>query len=371
MEYGDLILYCEVRWLSRGPVLSRFWKLKNIVHDFLKEKGELPEENALLCDEKWMFDLAFLVDITSHLNDLNSKLQGKNKLFPSLVNDISAFKMKLKLSISQLENKDLSQFPHLKEQSECAEDNINFTEYIEKIILLQEAFDIRFSDFSEEDCMLAFINPFSLTENNILKMPSNIQMELIDLKANSVLKCKLNELFSLPSASEMLNFWRSLPGEHFPELKKFAQSYACRFGTTYRCEQEFSSMKMIKNKPRSRLSDSNLKNSLLLSVTNLTLNITDLDPQVCNICCTLVTEGFVDPKSIESRDAARKKLRKWIRGFQKNSLRPHLLNDRMRSLLFPKVSREIVVPRPRFTPPCVQISIDTDLREALQSMNIH
>ncbi|XP_076358929.1 general transcription factor II-I repeat domain-containing protein 2-like [Tachypleus tridentatus] len=132
MEYGNLILHCEVHWLSRGQVLKRFWKLKNIVHDFLEEKEELPEERTLLCNEKWMFDLAFLVDITSHLNDLNSKLQGKDKLFPSLVNDISAFKMKLKLFISQLENKDLSQFPHLKEQSECVQDNTKFTEYIEK-----------------------------------------------------------------------------------------------------------------------------------------------------------------------------------------------------------------------------------------------
>ena len=43
-------------------------------------------------------DLAFLVDVTSHINDLNLKLQGKSKLFPSLVNDINAFNMKLKIS---------------------------------------------------------------------------------------------------------------------------------------------------------------------------------------------------------------------------------------------------------------------------------
>jgi len=73
--------------------------------------------------------------------------------------------------------------------------------------VLQEAFGSHFSDFSEEeDCMLVFINPFSLSERNILKMPSNMQMELTELKANSVLKMKFDELSSFPSASEMIVF---------------------------------------------------------------------------------------------------------------------------------------------------------------------
>ena len=150
-----------------------------------------------------------------------------------------------------------------------------FSKYIEKVKLLQEAFNNRFSDFSDH-CMLAFINPFSLNERSILKMHGNLQMELIELKAKLILKMKFNELSLFPSASEMIGFWRSMPREHFPEMRKLAQSYACLFGTTYRCEQSFSSMKIIKNKLRSRLSDSNLKNCLLLSVTNITPNITGL-----------------------------------------------------------------------------------------------
>ena len=107
-------------------------------------------------------------------------------------------------------------------------------------------------------------------------MPNNLQIELIELKENTILKMKFNKLSLFPSASEMIGCWRSIPREHFPQMRKLAQSYACLFGTTYRCEQLFSSMKIIKNKLRSRLSDSNLKNCLLLSVTNLTPNITGL-----------------------------------------------------------------------------------------------
>lgn len=277
MEYGDLALHSEVRWLSRGQVLNRFWKLKSAVHDFLEEKSELSEERALLSDSNWLFDLAFLTDVTIHLNALNLKLQGKGKLFPSLVNDINAFKMKLKLFVSQLENDDLSHFPHLKEQSECAPDNDNLTKYTEKIKLLQESFESRFHDFAKEECcILAFTNPFSLSEQNIMKLPSKIQMELIDLKTNSSLKAKFHELSSVPSASDMINYWRSLPCENFPELRKFAQSFICRFGTTYRCEQTFSAMKLVKSKTRSRLTDANLKNTLLLSVTHINPNIEKL-----------------------------------------------------------------------------------------------
>jgi len=35
-------------------------------------------------------DKCILVDVSSQVNYLNLKLQGKDKLFPSLVNDISA-----------------------------------------------------------------------------------------------------------------------------------------------------------------------------------------------------------------------------------------------------------------------------------------
>lgn len=107
-------------------------------------------------------------------------------------------------------------------------------------------------------------------------MPSNLQMELIDMKTNSLLKTKFDELHSEQNATNTIKFWQTVPCKHFSELRTFAQSYISRFGSTYRCEQAFSSMKLIKSKTRSRLTDSNLKNCLLLSVTNLTPNIEKL-----------------------------------------------------------------------------------------------
>ena len=74
MQYGDLILHGEVHRFSRGQVLRTFLKLNNVVHNFLEENYELPEEKFFFFFFKWIFDLAFTVDVTSHPNDLSLKL---------------------------------------------------------------------------------------------------------------------------------------------------------------------------------------------------------------------------------------------------------------------------------------------------------
>ena len=80
-----------------------------------------------------------------------------------------------------------------------------------------------------------------------MKMPNNMQMEHIYVKTNSSLIMKFDELSSVPEASDMIQFWRSLPCNNFPGLRTFAQSFICRFEATYRTtyirEQAFSAMK--------------------------------------------------------------------------------------------------------------------------------
>lgn len=76
-EYGDLLYFTDVRWLSRGKLRERFFHLKDHILNFLAQKGkEVPE----LKDPQWLTDFAFLTDLTGHLNDLNTRLQGKDNL---------------------------------------------------------------------------------------------------------------------------------------------------------------------------------------------------------------------------------------------------------------------------------------------------
>ena len=141
-------------------------KLKKTVHDFHEEKKELHKERALLCDNNWLFDLAFQVDVTSHINDLNLKLQGNSKFIPSLVNDINAFNNEMQTNVRLPVGK-FGFVPiqtHLKEQSECAADHGSLVKYADKSKLLQLSFESSHHAFGkEDDSILAFTKPFLLS----------------------------------------------------------------------------------------------------------------------------------------------------------------------------------------------------------------
>ena len=87
-DYGDVIYYTSVRWLSRGAVLKRVCQLRDEISNFLASKGQKKSEFE---DPTWNSDFAFLVDMTTHLNILNSTLQGKNKLIHELYATIRSF----------------------------------------------------------------------------------------------------------------------------------------------------------------------------------------------------------------------------------------------------------------------------------------
>lgn len=65
--------------LSCPLVFQLIWDLKEEIGAFL-EFNEKSDEFPELRDQNWLCDFAFAVDVFSHLNELNVKLQGKDQL---------------------------------------------------------------------------------------------------------------------------------------------------------------------------------------------------------------------------------------------------------------------------------------------------
>ena len=106
IDHQDLIYHTEVCWLSKGKMLERVYELRQEI----KESMQMKSKNmAQLEDQDWLRDFAFLVDITGHLNILNTQLQGRGNLANVMFGNIKAFQNKLMLLIQQLSNGKLTE----------------------------------------------------------------------------------------------------------------------------------------------------------------------------------------------------------------------------------------------------------------------
>lgn len=129
-------------------MLKRFYSLRSEIDQFLKEKDRPLHE---LSDPLWLADLAFLVDLTDHLNTLNKRLQGKDQLVPQLYAHIKAFCAKLCLFETQLSNFNVAHFPTLSEikrASSKANLSAKKGKYVSVITSLKTEFSQCFRDFS-------------------------------------------------------------------------------------------------------------------------------------------------------------------------------------------------------------------------------
>ena len=94
-KHTRLLLYTEVRWLSKGRSLARVFELQELLQRFLLEK--LSPLAAYFSDTDWVTKLAYLCDIFNLLSKLNLSLQGRMTTVFKSADKVAAFKAKLEL----------------------------------------------------------------------------------------------------------------------------------------------------------------------------------------------------------------------------------------------------------------------------------
>ncbi|XP_035500193.1 general transcription factor II-I repeat domain-containing protein 2-like [Scophthalmus maximus] len=265
-EFADIPYHTEVRWLSRGKVLNRVFELSKEICQFMDSKGK---DTTVLRDEKWKCELAFLADVTAHLNVLNLHLQGRDRIITDMYDTVKAFKVKLLLWETQMRQSNLPHFPCCQVMfNQVGATVFPNTHFADKLSALRTEFARRFGDFR---------NPFAV---DVETAPVQIQMELIELQCNGTLKAKYD-------TAGPAQFIRSIP-ETMPQLRLHAAQTLCMFGSTYLCEKLFSVMKMNKTAHRSRLTDGHLQSILRISTAQeLTPNLNDLTAKKrCQTSCS-------------------------------------------------------------------------------------
>jgi hypothetical protein len=108
-RHETLVLHTNIRWLSEGKVLSRFYELRNELLEIVAT--EKPEFTALIKDQTWCSKVAYLVDIFGHLNSLNASMQRKEQNLFASSDTLHGFLRKIKIWKAKVENSDLEMFP--------------------------------------------------------------------------------------------------------------------------------------------------------------------------------------------------------------------------------------------------------------------
>uniref|UniRef100_A0A673IJH3 HAT C-terminal dimerisation domain-containing protein n=1 Tax=Sinocyclocheilus rhinocerous TaxID=307959 RepID=A0A673IJH3_9TELE len=231
-DHRQLLYHNEIRWLSRGNVLNRLFKMRKQVHTFLEEKRSPLAKHYR--EAEFLVKLAYMSDIFDQLNQLNLSFQGRNNGVFLMADKIEVFKRKLVFTDIQRIVRD-----HLTRLTQ------------------------KFSDYFPNDRRVgnAWIrDPFSVDPSDVdVVLPINLQTQLVELASDGSLQLAFRK-------TDLSSFWIQTRHE-YPELADRATKFLLPFSTTYLCESGFSTVTATKTKSRNRLTTASLCATLRVALS--------------------------------------------------------------------------------------------------------
>jgi hypothetical protein len=253
-NFTQLLFHTNVRWLSRGLCLSRFFALFETVLEFLESHDENLKEN--LVNRKT--DIAYLTDLFAKFNGVNLQLQGDNLNLIKTKSIISAFLARIKIMKQNIGRYEFSQFPNLSPEI-CQEDDVLI--YVQHLDSLYSDFETRYEDILTLVIPQWIIDPFGEIE----EMDVTLQKELIGVSTNEELKVQFRRGYQ--------QFWlqKDIPAT-YPNLWIVVRKFLIAFPSSYLVERGFSAVMNLITKKRNKLD--------IINRGDLRLNLTKLKPNI-------------------------------------------------------------------------------------------
>uniref|UniRef100_A0A5S6QVI8 HAT C-terminal dimerisation domain-containing protein n=1 Tax=Trichuris muris TaxID=70415 RepID=A0A5S6QVI8_TRIMR len=227
-DFNRLLLHTEVRWLSKGACLSRFYVLFDTVVQFLETEDMELRDNV----EKSRADIAYMSDLYLKFNEMNLQLQGDQLSVIKTKMVVTAFIGKLAIFGQNLGRGEYRQFPSLndlKQNGSLPDDVVR--SFCDHLSMLHEDMCERYRDILSMVIPDWVLDPFA----SLAGVGVTYQEELIEMQANDELKPKIKGGYT--------SFWLQQEIiQLYPSLWNVAKKFLIPFPSSYLVERGFSAV---------------------------------------------------------------------------------------------------------------------------------